>query len=103
MLSLIITALVLAAIQVATHKLTGRKFEAIKKDLAVMSANARAAAEHGEKTLDNSKLVLGLLAPAVAQLPKTRAKRTTSKGFGEPETPVEASGSDAGDGGLDGV
>lgn len=68
--------------QVLAKRAVEKKIDAMKKE----AVNTRAELERNTAL---TKVGLDLLAPAIAQLPKTRAKRTKAAGLGETEVPVE--------------
>lgn len=75
MISTIVVALVVAVIQVISHKMTAGK---IKTAIAAAEAardHARDAAAMADAADVQSRAALELLQPAVAQLPKTRSKK----------------------------
>lgn len=90
MVSTVVVALLVALIQVVSHKMTNAKLQLMLAANRATRDAAQIAVEHARDAAETAASAHAMLVPAVAQLPKTRSRKTVATGLGETETEVSA-------------
>lgn len=89
MLTTLLISLGIAGVNVLTYQLLTKRMREVHGRLDRMYPHVEQAAKDAESAACDASAACLMLEPAIAQLPKTRSKKSTSKGLGETETPSE--------------